>query len=251
MAGGIPLLFNKADRELYRISEDTIQSYYRDVAEAYGESHHVALPGAQRFLADFESNLSKYITSESQVLEIGAGTGFGTNIVSKHASPAVIDASLEMLAINQKANPQLNMYACPTENLPFADNSFDVVIGNNTFYLVPDKQQGAKEIARVLKPGGRLLLSEMNPHHPLWPMMFTIKRRFFERTIYKCFPGQMKKRFGKVGMQLEDVDYYSYTPYFAGEGLLKITGAFQKLFGGVKLIRRFTAIRIWYVLKKD
>jgi ubiquinone/menaquinone biosynthesis C-methylase UbiE len=248
---GIPLFFNPADRARYRMSSNTAQEYYRNVSKDYGRSHHVNMPGAQRFLAEYETRLKPYLAPQGKLLEIGSGTGFATGIISRHVeAPVVTDASLEMLAENRNQHPHLTAICCATENLPFSDNSFDLVVGNNTFYLVPDKQAAAQSIARVLRKGGRLILSEMNPYHPLWPVMFTIKRRFFERTVYEIFPRQMAKRFGQADMVLEDYDFYSYTPYFASERLLRWLRRFQSIVGGTRALRRFTAIRIWYVIRK-
>jgi arsenite methyltransferase len=46
------------------------------------------------------------------------------------------------------------------EVLPFSDNEFDVVISNGVFNLIPDKAALLKEVSRVLKPGGRLMLAD-------------------------------------------------------------------------------------------
>jgi ubiquinone/menaquinone biosynthesis C-methylase UbiE len=248
---GMALLFSQELEAVYRRSTDTVQEYYRNVAQVYGRSHHVALPGARAFLALLEAKLARFIQPEHTVLEIGAGTGFATNVVMKlNPAPVLADASLEMLRVNLDAHPELTAVCCPTERLPFADASFDVVFGNNTFYLVPDKERAAREIARVLKPGGVLLLSEMNPHHPLWPLMFTLKRRWFERSFYALFPGMMRRRFARAGMQLEEHDFYSYTPYFAGETLLAGLAGVERAIGWSKSLRRFSAIRVFYALRK-
>jgi len=46
------------------------------------------------------------------------------------------------------------------ENLPFPDDTFDVVISNGVINLIPDKEGALTEIIRVLKPGGRLLVAD-------------------------------------------------------------------------------------------
>ena len=53
------------------------------------------------------------------------------------------------------------------EKLPIADGSADVVISNGVINLVPDKEAALKGILRLLKPGGRLYLSDIVVHKPV------------------------------------------------------------------------------------
>ena len=46
------------------------------------------------------------------------------------------------------------------ENLPFPDDSFEVVISNGAINLIPDKESALTEILRVLKPGGQLMVAD-------------------------------------------------------------------------------------------
>jgi arsenite methyltransferase len=46
------------------------------------------------------------------------------------------------------------------ENLPFSDDTFDVVISNGVINLIPGKEAALAEIHRVLKPGGRLMVAD-------------------------------------------------------------------------------------------
>ena len=46
------------------------------------------------------------------------------------------------------------------EELPFANDDFDVVISNGVFNLIPDKLKALAEVCRVLKPGGRLMVAD-------------------------------------------------------------------------------------------
>lgn len=249
---GIPLLFVPEDQEKYRASVGTVQEYYRNVADDYARTHHVSGAGAQRFAVEYEARIAPHLQTAGRVLEVGAGTGFATKLLARHTSSLTAsDASLEMLTRNQRANPGLSMFCCTTENLPFPDEAFDLVVGNNTYYLVPDKAAALRSIARVLEPGGRLIFSEMNPFFPLWLLSMLVRRSFFEAGIYGIFPWQVASRTGPAGMTLERVDFYSHAPYFASEGLSNVTEAIGGWLDRSSLTRRFAAIRIWYELRKQ
>jgi SAM-dependent methyltransferase len=103
------------------------------------------------------------------ILDIGCGAGVDTIIAARLAGPtgsaAGLDAVPEMLARAQEnarlagvANVEFREGSA--EELPFPDNSFDVVISNGVFNLVVDKAKALAEVYRVLKPGGRFLLAD-------------------------------------------------------------------------------------------
>lgn len=242
----IPLLFSKSDFGKYRSSKDTPQEYYRLAAKVFEKTHHVSMPGGKLFLKEYQNKVEPYLKAAKEVLEIGAGTGFATNVIKGYVKSLVIsDATLEMLLLNKSDN----RICASVENLPFKNESFDLVLGNNVFYLVPDKKVGAGSIAKTLKKGGRLILSEMNPYFLLWPIMFSSTGRFFERSVYGITLPKMVKYFKPFGMKLEKVEYYSYTPYFAGKNLIKLGARLERLFKG-NPVNKFFAIRVLYIFRK-
>jgi arsenite methyltransferase len=103
------------------------------------------------------------------VLDIGCGTGVDSLIAAMMVGPegrvVGIDMVHEML---DRANQNLretdlkNIFfrLGTAEKLPFSDSSFDVVISNGVFNLIPDKIKAASEIFRVLKPEGRLMMAD-------------------------------------------------------------------------------------------
>ena len=98
------------------------------------------------------------------ILEVGVGTGKNFSFYPEQARMTAIDFSAKMLAQAQRKQQrkQLDVHLdlMDVERLYFADNSFDTVVASFVFCSVPHPRKGLKEIHRVLKPGGQLIMLE-------------------------------------------------------------------------------------------
>ena len=98
----------------------------------------------------------------SRVLEIGVGTGRVALPLAAHVRSIVgIDLSAPMLAqlVAKRGDRRVAVSRADATALPFAAGRFDAVVGVHVFHLIPRWRDALAEVARVLRPGGLLLLA--------------------------------------------------------------------------------------------
>lgn len=101
-----------------------------------------------------------------QVLDIGCGDGvLSTTLAAAGAQVTGLDASGDMLVAARRragaAGVALELAQGEAEHLPFPDSRFDVVLSVATLCFSGDPDRPVREMARVLRPGGRLVLGEL------------------------------------------------------------------------------------------
>tara|TARA_Y100000310_G_scaffold343455_1_gene451160 strand:+ start:2719 stop:3336 length:618 start_codon:yes stop_codon:yes gene_type:complete len=115
----------------------------------------------EKFL--FSKWRKKYLSKlKGNILEIGVGTGKNLEYYNKDAKVIGIDISQGMLEkAKQKANASnIKLKVMDAEHLKFKSNSFDYVISTCILCSVPDQVKALKEMRRVLKPKGRVIMIE-------------------------------------------------------------------------------------------
>jgi len=152
-------------------------------AIGYDAEELAALPeGANMGLSCGNPVVLASLNPGETVVDLGSGGGFDVFIAGRRLGPegrAIgVDMTAEMVT---KARRNAEPYRQRTgfdnvefrlgeiEHLPIADNAADVVISNCVINLSPDKPQVWREIARVLKPGGRVAVSDLALLKPLPP----------------------------------------------------------------------------------
>ncbi|MBV7275862.1 class I SAM-dependent methyltransferase [Clostridium sp. PL3] len=101
---------------------------------------------------------------KGKVLEVGVGTGKNIPYYPDDVEITAIDFSEKMLEkAKEKAkilNKQVQLIQMDAQNMDFADNTFDMVFTTCVFCSVPDPVKGLKEIRRVCKPNGKIIMIE-------------------------------------------------------------------------------------------
>jgi demethylmenaquinone methyltransferase/2-methoxy-6-polyprenyl-1,4-benzoquinol methylase len=105
---------------------------------------------------------------DPKVLDVGCGTGFGTEGLLEHADDVHgLDQSVHQM---EKAfekfgkRDRVNFYRGDAERLPFRDDAFDIVWSSGSIEYWPNPIEGLRELRRVAKPGGQVLV--VGPDYP-------------------------------------------------------------------------------------
>ena len=120
-------------------------------------------------MGDWRQNLwqkvNEKITKEDmRLLEAGVGSGKNIEYYSGEVEIFAIDFSSKMIKEAEKKaekyNKELNLLEMDIQNLDFEDNYFDLIVTSCVFCSVPDPVKGLKELKRVLKEDGRIIMLE-------------------------------------------------------------------------------------------
>lgn len=99
------------------------------------------------------------VSSSTRHLDVGCGAGMAAQLsASRGARVAGIDAAEPLLAIARERTPAGDFRQGDIEALPFADASFDLVTGFNSFQYAGSAAQALREAGRVTRPGGMIVI---------------------------------------------------------------------------------------------
>ncbi|MCH9809547.1 MAG: methyltransferase domain-containing protein [Alphaproteobacteria bacterium] len=163
---------NFAPDETLKGTAKFARDYYATIADTYDENVHITFDLYGEEEQDIRTRMIDLLDlkPDARVLEVSAGTGKDSVLISERlgdrAETWLIDISPEMLG---QARDRLAGNRVPAElavgnasALPFADNSFDALYCFAGVGHFPDQRAGLAEMARVVRPGGRVVFAEKN-----------------------------------------------------------------------------------------
>lgn len=205
-----------------------VEAEFDAVALSYRDQHaqSIKLSGESvEFFAQYKVDaLQTALTAAGHVprriLDFGSGIGNALQPL-REAFPAAhltcLDVSERSLDIcRSKAQGQVDFQVYDGENIPFPDDSFDVVFTACVFHHIPHRQHGhlLSEIRRIVSPNGHFMLFEHNPWNPLTRL--AVKRCPFDENAELISAPAMRRRFQKAGFANSDIQYRLFMPSFLG-----------------------------------
>ncbi len=149
-------------------ASDEVKSYFREVAPHWDQMRQGYFTEEVRDAAIARANLGR----DSVVADVGTGTGFMLDGVAPRVRKAYgFDNSAEMLGVartNLSRLGNVELRLSEGSSLPLEDGSLDAVFANMYLHHAPDPAAAVREMARMLKPGGRLVITDVDRHQEEW-----------------------------------------------------------------------------------
>lgn len=184
-------------------------------------------------------------SKKGKALDLGCGTGNYTVELHKRGFDVVgVDLSEKMLEIARGKLPDVEFVRASAYNLPFDDESFDLVLSVTMFEFLREPERAVREIHRVLKPGGEVIIGTMNGRS-LWFLFKRLKTLFVETAYrYARFytPGELEGLLIEQGFRdVESRGIIFFPSFWPFLGIAERMD--QKFSGSLKSIGAFIAVR--------
>jgi glycogen synthase len=123
-----------------------------------------------------------------RVLDVGGGYGRLAGPLAAHHEVVLCDVSSDMLEEARRRWPELELVQADARSLPFEDASFDLVLAVDLVTHLPSLEEGVAELARVCRPGGRVVFDTTN-HSPWWTPAYPRYVNFRPRRLLRTMLG--------------------------------------------------------------
>jgi ubiquinone/menaquinone biosynthesis C-methylase UbiE len=179
----------------------------------------------------------KKLTKNSLVLDLGCGTGFYLRVMKESGFRSIgVDKSKNMIQQAKQFSPSIPLQIADAKDLPFANDTFDLVISIETMRYFEKRELLLKEIFRVTKPGGRIFISAA-------PFLST-----HGYGLYNSFCRLLKLRpFVSCFQSFETVSSFNHKLMGAGFNDINISACF---FGPFSLLEKFNVKLNSLLMKK-
>ncbi len=171
--------------ELKNDHENFVQKEYAHLAEEYDERWHFYVE------ATLKQTLKRVdLQAGERLLDIGCGTGALLAALEKRHPNAIlagVDPTRGMLDLAEKRlSKKVHIEQSWAEKLPFEDESFDVIVSCSMFHYIREPMVALKEMMRVLKPAGSLVITDWCGDYMLCKI-YGLFLRVFNKAHFKTY----------------------------------------------------------------
>jgi SAM-dependent methyltransferase len=185
------------------------------------EQSHWWYTGRRKILAEFVEEICRHVTDRRpRILDVGCGTGANLLMLSKYGEAEGVDVSEDALAFcRERGLDKVRLGA--GEKLPYEDGTFDLVTALDVVEHMDDDLAGLREMRRVLRPGGRVLLF-VPTFMFLWGLQDEVSNH---RRRYRL--PELRQVLEEAGFEIERTTYANITfflPILIMRKLMRLTG---------------------------
>lgn len=200
-----------ADRYRNRdIPTEVLRRFYSQVDEEYPEwANTYGNYNPPRALLQYLSSLDR----ESTILEIGAGGGFFLESLREQGFQNLTGSDITVTALREMSRraAEMHVVAADAESLPFADQSFDIVISSDVIEHLPRVQDHLRDVHRILRSGGCYLLKTPNrrPAQLYYQVRGLYDHHIWHPSMHS--PGEMRQVLDAIGFDAEFLPVAEFT----------------------------------------
>ena len=185
------------------------------------EQEHWWYTGRRKILSGFVEEICRQVTDRRpRILDVGCGTGANLLMLSEYGDAEGVDISEDALAFcRERGLDKVSLGA--GEKLPYEDGTFDLVTALDVVEHMDDDLAGLREMRRVLRPGGRVLLF-VPTFMFLWGLQDDVSNH---RRRYRL--PELRRVLEQAGFEIERTTYANITffmPILVMRQLMRLTG---------------------------
>jgi len=209
------ILLGGKKKNMTRLGPDDRPAHYIDIIDGYNR-WAVTYDERANPLVALEENVTLELIVPVQgmrVLDLGCGTGrYCLLLANQGASVVGVDPAVQMIEQAKRKTinlPSIKLLCGTLDQMNFPDGAFDLVVSALTLSHITDLEPTFREVVRVLKSDGRMVISDI---HPYWPISSHDYVEFFDETgkefripEYPHLIEEYWQLFKKFGLRVEEI----------------------------------------------
>ncbi len=151
----------------------SIRQQMREFYETSGTYKRLLAAHDEAYLRHYVELVIRNTPAQSKILDVGCGNGLSARLLNQ-ADFDVVGTDISPLFLAEAReweNPRLRYHVCDVLELPFESEAFDLICSNELIEHLPDVETALTEMIRVVRKGGRIVISGPNLCSPLIPLL--------------------------------------------------------------------------------